>query len=235
MRDKDNKKIEVDLDHFFEEQVQKDAHLLEPSKSIHALDNDRVLLNEELYVIVLDQKEAYHFDDFSRRYQDYFSKFDFILGDWAFGQLRLRGFYQIGTPNVVSDQLIDSLDDYIKEYCNFGSKYFLLAKQTALDEYPERLEALFAGKLTVKEAPSGHRRTNRNRHATTSINFDRVSVNPKTRRKNKNSSSTSPSEKHTDFKISVHTHKRAAKENSRVQATKEKKSFTIHHHNKGKR
>ena len=55
---------------------------------------------------------------------EYFDKFDYVFGDYAYEKLRLKGFKDKG--NKVND--IKYLDDYIKNYCAYGAKYFLLKK-----------------------------------------------------------------------------------------------------------
>src|SRR5699024_9057688 len=38
--------------------------------------------------------------------------------------------------------IIDYLDDYLKEYCNFGCRYFVLAKEEALVKYNQLRERI---------------------------------------------------------------------------------------------
>lgn len=138
IKDKDQKSIqstalEQSLDNFLEE-----LHQVE-DKQIRKIDSQHFLIKDQKYEVAIDHQSGFDFDAFSARYQEYFEKFDFIVGDWAFQQLRLRGFYQLGTSKVPFDQRIDSLEDYLNEYCNFGSAYFLVGKKEALEEYPELL------------------------------------------------------------------------------------------------
>lgn len=125
--------LEQSLDNFLQ-----DLHQVE-DKQIRKIDNQHFKIKDQEYVVAIDHQAGYDYDAFSARYQEYFEKFDFIVGDWAFQQLRLRGFYQLGTSKVPFDQRIDSLEDYLNEYCNFGSAYFLVGKKEALEEYPELL------------------------------------------------------------------------------------------------
>lgn len=102
---------------------------------ISQVDNETLLIEEETYIIVKDYREGFELEAFKNRYQPFFEKFDFIVGDWGHEQLRLRGFYQLNTPGAPYDQTIDLLEDYITEYCNFGARYFVIGKEAAIDDY----------------------------------------------------------------------------------------------------
>ena len=59
---------------------------------------------------------------------DYFEPYDYILGDYAYDKLRLKGYYDSDNKNINSINDIKYLDDYIKNYCSYGCHYFLLKK-----------------------------------------------------------------------------------------------------------
>lgn len=96
--------------------------------------------DEFVWVVAQNYREGFNFDEFKRLYEDYFAKYDYIVGDWAHEKLRLRGFYQVSQKSVPKDRTIDFLDDYLKEYCNFGCAYFVLAKEEALQNFDEAYE-----------------------------------------------------------------------------------------------
>lgn len=104
------------------------------------MDDNHLLIREEPYTIAINYQEGFDFDEFKRLYQDYFEKYDFIVGDWAYEKLRLRGFYQLNYRKSAKDRLIDFLDDYLKEYCSFGCRYFVLGKDKVLETFPHMLE-----------------------------------------------------------------------------------------------
>ena len=108
---------------------------LEEDKGIRQMDATTIQIKEQVYQVVVNYRDGFELAPFEQRYQDYFEKFDFIVGDWGFEQLRLRGFYQINQTKVPRDQIIDSLEDYINEYCNFGCRYFVLAKSQEVARY----------------------------------------------------------------------------------------------------
>ncbi|WP_124058108.1 YutD family protein [Vaginisenegalia massiliensis] len=104
-------------------------------KQIVKVDDTHLTIKEQAYEVVVDYRQGFDFEAFSKRYQEYFAKYDFIVGDWGFEQLRLKGFFQVNQPKVARDQLISFLDDYLKEYCNFGCQYFVLAKENAVEKF----------------------------------------------------------------------------------------------------
>lgn len=92
------------------------------------IDEETLSIEDELYKIVINYREAFDLDALQGRYQDYFKKFDYIVGDWGYDQLRLKGFYEGNRRKCFREQMIDYLDIYLKEYCNFGCRYFVIAK-----------------------------------------------------------------------------------------------------------
>ncbi|AXY25250.1 transcriptional regulator [Suicoccus acidiformans] len=103
------------------------------------IDDAHIQIEDETYTLVADYREGFDLERFKDRYDEYFAKYDYIVGDWAADQLRLRGFYQLNRQKVPRNRTIDFLDDYLKEYCNFGCAYFVLAKQDVAATYPEEL------------------------------------------------------------------------------------------------
>ena len=82
----------------------------------------------ERYEIVEEVKNGFHKDVLRDRYSEILKKYDFIVGDWGYDQLRLKGFYKDNNPKANFDTRISFLEDYIYEYCNFGCAYFVLKK-----------------------------------------------------------------------------------------------------------
>ncbi|MGT2929910.1 YutD family protein [Streptococcus dentasini] len=76
--------------------------------------------------LVDNYREGFKLENFQQRFSEILLKYDYILGDWSSDELRLRGFYKDDRV-VKTDSKISRLDDYLKEYCNFGCAYFLLA------------------------------------------------------------------------------------------------------------
>lgn len=73
-------------------------------------------------------RDGFQEDALNERYSEILQKYDFIVGDWGFDQLRLKGFFHDKNVKASFDSKISMLDDYIYEYCNFGCAYFVLEK-----------------------------------------------------------------------------------------------------------
>ncbi len=86
-------------------------------------------------LILENEKEAFDVTTFSQRFSEILLKYDYIVGDFGNEQLRLKGFYK-DSDGVKRGNRISRLEDYIKEYCNFGCAYFIL-------ENPEPKEIKF--------------------------------------------------------------------------------------------
>ncbi|HLQ97997.1 MAG TPA: YutD family protein [Candidatus Dormibacteraeota bacterium] len=85
-------------------------------------------LNGQNYKLIENVKDGFQEDALNERYSEILQKYDFIVGDWGFDQLRLKGFFHDKNVKASFDSKISMLDDYIYEYCNFGCAYFVLEK-----------------------------------------------------------------------------------------------------------
>lgn len=77
------------------------------------------------FTLLENVKEAFDAKVFSQRFSEILLKYDYIVGDWGNDQLRLRGFYK-DSDDVRRQDRISRLEDYLKEYCNYGCAYFIL-------------------------------------------------------------------------------------------------------------
>ena len=59
-----------------------------------------ITINEIEYEIIVDVNEAIDKEVLSEKITDYFDNFDYIVGDWAYGKLRLKGFYDEKSKKV---------------------------------------------------------------------------------------------------------------------------------------
>lgn len=90
----------------------------------------KIEINKNNYEIVKEYKNGLDLDALKERCveTDYFDAYDYILGDWAYGKLRLKGFYNSKNKNCNDNNNYDNIDKYIKEYCAYECKYFILKK-----------------------------------------------------------------------------------------------------------
>jgi len=121
----------------------------EPAAEVVRVDESHISINGHPYEVVADVREGFDFAEFAQRFSTILSKFDYIVGDWGFEQLRLKGFYAEDRAGAKQNQ-IDAVQDYLYESCNFGCAYFILHN------------------LDVKSAPKPRRpRRRRNPRSTT--------------------------------------------------------------------
>jgi uncharacterized protein YutD len=83
-------------------------------------------INNKKYEIIQDKNDAIVLEEIEEKLTDYFDNFDFIVGDWAYGKLRLKGFYEENNEKTSDINNIKNLDEYINNYCAYGCKYFVL-------------------------------------------------------------------------------------------------------------
>ncbi|AQQ52697.1 YutD family protein [Planococcus lenghuensis] len=93
-----------------------------------------IVLNDWEYEVIEDYREGFEEEALKARYSEILEKYDYILGDWGYGQLRLKGFFEDNSPKSAYDTKISTLQDYLYEYCNFGCSYFVLKKTEKVKE-----------------------------------------------------------------------------------------------------
>ncbi|KEF40091.1 hypothetical protein M670_00106 [Schinkia azotoformans MEV2011] len=87
-----------------------------------------MLINGVQYELVEDYRNGFNEDAIKERYSDILNKYDFIVGDWGYNQLRLKGFFDDSNQKAAPDTKISTLSEYLYEYCNFGCAYFVIKK-----------------------------------------------------------------------------------------------------------
>lgn len=87
-----------------------------------------VKVNHVTYEVIEDHRNGWDEDAFLKRYSEILAKYDYIVGDWGYEQLRLRGFYENNNRKAPPESRIGTLPEYILEYCNFGCRYFVVKK-----------------------------------------------------------------------------------------------------------
>ena len=85
-------------------------------------------IENKQYELIKNYKEAFDKEDFSSKYTDYFYDYDYIVGDIAYGKLRLKGFYDEKSKKVKKINNYKNLDTYLKNNCANDCKYFILKK-----------------------------------------------------------------------------------------------------------
>ncbi len=92
------------------------------------LEDDLVVINDIKYQLIENHDNGFDREKIEERYNNVLDKYDYIVGDWGYDQLRFKGFYQDKRIESNLDNKISHLEDYLIEYCNFGCAYFILER-----------------------------------------------------------------------------------------------------------
>ena len=88
----------------------------------------KIELNNIEFELIKDYKNGYEKEEVENRYTDYFDNYDYIIGDWSYGKLRLKGLCD--KDNKIHNKINDynNLENYLKEECAYDCRYFVLKK-----------------------------------------------------------------------------------------------------------
>ena len=94
----------------------------------------KIKLEDKEYELIEEYKDGFDIEALKEKYTDYFYDYDYILGDWSYGKLRLKGFCDKNNKiyNKINDY--ENLEKYIKEECAYDCKYFVIKKIKILDK-----------------------------------------------------------------------------------------------------
>ncbi len=87
-----------------------------------------ITVNNEKYKVIKNEKDAIVLEDLEKSLTDYFDCFDYVFGDYAYGKLRLKGFNTKENKNYKPINDYSKLEEYIKNYCAFGCRHFVISK-----------------------------------------------------------------------------------------------------------
>lgn len=90
--------------------------------------NKEIEINKQKYKVLEDSRNALDVDAIKEKMTDYFDSFDYIVGDWAYGKLRLKGFNDKSNNNYKPINDFSQVSHYIEDYCAYGCKYFVIEK-----------------------------------------------------------------------------------------------------------
>ncbi len=90
---------------------------------------NKIVLENNEYEIIKDYKNGYNKEELEEKYTDYFNDFDYIVGDWAYGKLRLKGFFDKKNKKCKEFNNIENLSSYLKENCAFDCSYFVAKRK----------------------------------------------------------------------------------------------------------
>lgn len=85
-----------------------------------------IVIDNKKYEVIKNYKDALDIADLEDKITEYFDDFDYILGDYAYGKVRLKGFNDKNNKNFKPLNDYSKIDDYIKNSCAYDCKYFIL-------------------------------------------------------------------------------------------------------------
>lgn len=88
----------------------------------------KIKINEKEYEVIENVKDAIEEDVLKEKVTEYFDEFDYIVGDWAYSKLRLKGFNDKNNKNFKPLNDYSNVKDYINNCCAYGCRYFILKK-----------------------------------------------------------------------------------------------------------
>lgn len=87
-----------------------------------------VIINDKKYELIENYKDGFNQEEVTNKLTDYFDGYDYIVGDWSYGKLRLKGFCKKGNPQFKKINDFEIKDTYIKKECAYDCRYFVLEK-----------------------------------------------------------------------------------------------------------
>ncbi len=87
-----------------------------------------ITIEKNNYKIIENYKEGFNEDEFKAKLTDYFFDYDYVVGDWAYGKLRLKGFYDQTNKKVKDLNNYAKVQQYLKNNCAYECKHFIAKK-----------------------------------------------------------------------------------------------------------
>ena len=88
----------------------------------------KVKINNIEYELVKNYKDGFDESAVSELITDYYDSYNYILGDWAYGKLRLKGFCEKDNKRFNDLNDYNKIDEYITNYCAYECRHFIIKK-----------------------------------------------------------------------------------------------------------
>ena len=89
---------------------------------------EKYKFNNIEYNLIKDYRDGFEEEIVKEKMTDYFNDFDYVVGDWAYSKLRLKGFYDSKNKLVKDYNNYNNLNKYLKDNCAVDAKYFVIKK-----------------------------------------------------------------------------------------------------------
>lgn len=80
------------------------------------------------YQVLREKDGCLNIEELKSLYTDYFEGYDYILGDYSYDKLRLKGFCDKTNEKFNNINDIEKVEEYIENYCSYKANHFLLKK-----------------------------------------------------------------------------------------------------------
>ena len=81
-----------------------------------------ITVNDVKYEVINNVRSGLDEEILAEKITDYFDDYDYIVGDWAYGKLRLKGFYEQSNKNCKKYNDITGLNRCAYDCCWFELK-----------------------------------------------------------------------------------------------------------------
>jgi uncharacterized protein YutD len=88
----------------------------------------KIKVEEIEYELIKNYNEGYDQEEMMERWTEDFNEFDYVVGDYSYNKLRLKGFYSSKNKKVKDYNNYKNLEAYLKENCAYGCRYFVIKK-----------------------------------------------------------------------------------------------------------
>lgn len=90
----------------------------------------KIVIENIEYELIENYKEGFNLEETLKKATDYFAPYDYIVGDWSYGKLRLKGFCDKNNKIHSNLNSFSLKDNYIKTTCSYDCRFFVLKKIT---------------------------------------------------------------------------------------------------------
>lgn len=87
-----------------------------------------ITINNRQYQVLENYKDALNVEELALKLTDYFDDYDYIVGDIAYGKLRLKGFNSKTNKNFKPLNDVDKVSEYIEKNCAYGCRWFMISE-----------------------------------------------------------------------------------------------------------
>jgi len=80
------------------------------------------------YKLFENYKDGFDLEELTEKMTDYFLPYDYIVGDWSYGKLRLKGFYKKDNKDCKKLNDFTYYKEYIENNCAYDCRFFVIEK-----------------------------------------------------------------------------------------------------------